>query len=428
LTLTKNGHRIPRMHIVTIHRGMYPDMIGGTYTYIYELGRRLAARGHRFDVIASTKRPDPGPPVDLEGMRIHSYAFRKLHPAYSTMQHLAKSYRIYQEIAEKSPVDILSVNDSQLGLKTARSALGREACQVPTFHASAALEYRLNTSWQVEAEPSAPKRVAMRAVAPAYEHWQWRFEDRLLRAARGILVLSEFTKSIIRESFPAIDLDLVRIIPSGVDTGRFLPADDRAAVRARLGLDADATYLITVRNLSPRMGIENLVEAMSDVVASEKAGSADVRLLICGEGKLRPALEESIARLGLGERVTLLGRVVDEDLVRYYQAADLFVLPTTAMEGFGIVTVEALSTNLPVVGTPAGATPEILLPIDQRLVTRDTSAEAIAEGIISWLDWRYDETGTTRYRDTVLAKYSWDHIAGEVESYYEEMLAGFRRS
>lgn len=405
---------------------MVPESIGGTYTYIYELGRRLASRGHRFDLIVSTKTMPGGGPEDLAGMRVYRYPFRRINPVLSTLQHLNKTYAIYSGLAAEEPVDILSVNDSHLGLKVAESGLGRRACQIPTFHAPLFLEFRLNTGWRVEAETSSFRRAVLRATEPPLEHWQRRFETRLLEAGQGIVVLSRFTRGLIEKHFPTVDLDRVRIIPSGVDTERFKQAPDRAEVRRKLGLPEDAVCLVTVRNLSPRMGLENLVEAMAMVRDSEPARGVDLVLNICGEGRLRSALEARIERLGLGGVINLLGRVTDETLVNHYQAADLFVLPTTAMEGFGIVTVEALATNLPVVGTPAGATPEILEPIDPRLVTRDTSAEAIAEGITSWLARRSEEAGTTRYRDEVMSKYTWDEVAGRVESYYEEASAAFK--
>jgi len=119
--------------------------------------------------------------------------------------------------------------------------------------------------------------------------------------------------------------------------------------------------------------------------------------------------------------------VTDDDLVGHYQAADLFVLPTVAMEGFGISTVEALSANLPVIGTPAGATPEILAPIDERLLTDDTSVESIARGIAAWLAWRHEDARTTRYRDEVLAKYAWHGVTDRVEAYYEQKVDDFKR-
>ncbi|MFH1689051.1 MAG: glycosyltransferase family 4 protein [Candidatus Eisenbacteria bacterium] len=416
------------MHIVYIHRGVYPEMVGGTYTYIHELGRRLAGRGHLVEIIGSTREAAAGPPQDISGMRVHRYSFRRINPVYSTLQHLSKTYEIYGRIAGERPVDILSVNDSHLGLKTATSALGRRACRIPTFHASLFLEYRLNTAWRIQAEPSSLRRLGMRAIEPVYEHWQRRFETRLLEASEGILVLSDFTRNLIEEYFPTADQGRVKIIPSGVDTDRFQPAENRGALRRELGFDDNSVHLITVRNLSPRMGLENLIEAMARVAASNEGRRANVHLHVCGEGRLRSVLEDRIRELGLADRVSLLGRVTDKSLVRYYQAADLFVLPTTAMEGFGIVTVEALSANLPVVGTPAGATPEILGPIDEDLITRDTSPQAIAEGIERWLARRAKLAGTTRYRDEVLAKYSWERVTDRVEEYYREMSERHRAS
>jgi len=249
----------------------------------------------------------------------------------------------------------------------------------------------------------------------------------VLRAADDILVLSEYSKGHIKREFPSVDLGRVSIIPSGVDTHRFRPADDRSAVRVRLGLDDNAVNLLTVRKLAPRMGLEQLVSAMPDISRASSAGGRTVHLTICGSGSLKLTLESLVRRLGLQENVTLAGRVSDEDLVAHYQAADLFVLPTTDMEGFGISTVEALSTDTPVVGTPAGATPEILTAIDERLLSADTSSEAIASAVIGWLGWRAEDEGRSRYRDEVIAKYDWDRVAERVEAYYEAKLDSHAR-
>ena len=400
---------------------MVPERIGGTYSYIYELGRGLASRGHDVDVIAATREPVAGPPFDLDGMTVHTYAYKRVNPVYSTLQHLKRTAELFEKIHEKHPVDVLSVHDTHLGLRAVRSPLGRSVCQIPTYHAPVFLEFRFNTAWKAESEPSALRRAVMRATEPPLEHWQRRFEEGVLQAADGVIVLSEYSKGHIRNLFPAVDLGKVRVIQGGVDAERFAPAEDRVAVRELLGHD-DSVYLVTVRNLMPRMGLEQLVDAMAIV----RSGSDRVRLVVCGAGPLKESLEQRVRDNGLEGAVELVGRVSDEDLVRHYQAADAFVLPTTAMEGFGISTVEALSANLPAIGTPAGATPEILEAIDPRLLTSDTTAEGIAAGITSWLKWRGEHEGTTRYRDEVLEKYAWPRVVEIIESYYEEVLNEFR--
>ncbi|MCK5597093.1 MAG: glycosyltransferase family 4 protein, partial [Candidatus Eisenbacteria sp.] len=282
------------MHIIFVHSGMVPERIGGTYSYIYELGRGLAARGHDVDVIAATREPVAAPPFDLEGMTVHTYTYKKLNPVYSTLQHLRRTAEIFERIHKDRPVDVLSVHDSHLGLRAARSRLGRSICQIPTYHAPVFLEFRFNTAWKVESEPSAVRRAVMRATEPTLELWQRRFEEGILKVADGVVVLSEYSTSHIRNLFPAVDLAKVRVIQGGVDAERFAPARDKGAVRERLGF-GDSVYLVTVRNLMPRMGLEQLIDAM----ALLKADGASARLVVCGAGPLRESLECRIRESGL---------------------------------------------------------------------------------------------------------------------------------
>jgi glycosyltransferase involved in cell wall biosynthesis len=416
------------MRIVFVHRAVSTERVGGTYTYIHDLGRRLVERGHEIHIVASARSAETPPFTVLDGLSVHRYAFHRLNPVLSTLQHLVHTYRAFASIADKGPVDVLSINDSHLGYGLARSRLGRASCQIPTYHAPSFLEYRFNTAWQARAERNPVRRAALRLAAPPLARWQRRFEAGVLDSAQGILVLSRYTLGHIERYHPHVDPGKVRVIPSGVDIKRFRPAEDKAAVRKSLGIDGRATVLLTVRNLSPRMGLENLIEAMATIAGTRAAREANLALLICGDGRLRGALEEMVRVRGLTGVVKLLGRVPHDDLPRCYQAADLFVLPTEAMEGFGIVTIEALASGIPVLGTPAGATPEIIGPIDPRLLTRDTSPSAIADGILSWLGWRSEDADASRYRREAEQKYAWDRVTGEVERFYEETVRAFRRS
>jgi len=414
------------MHVVFVHRGVYPERIGGTYSYIYELGRRLAASGHTVRVIANTREDVAPEPYLSEGMWIHTYAFPRRNRLESSIRHLTTVSRMFEQIHDEQPIDVLSVHEALLGWQLARTRVGRSVCQLPTFHAPGFLEFRLLTSWQLRDEPSWFKRAAKRLAASQIERSQRAMESGVLVCANGIHVLSRYSKEHIENQFHSVDTGKVEIIPGGVDSSRFRPADDRDAVRELMGIPPETIEILTVRNLSPRMGLENLVTALHQVIHSDATDRGNrLHLTICGDGLLRGALENQIESLSLSDRVTLAGRVTDDELVQRYQAADLFVLPTAAMEGFGISTVEALSCNLPVIGTPAGATPEILLPIDERLVTRDTSADAIADAMLSWLNRSGEGCGST-YRDEVLAKYDWDTVARRMESWYESELVRFR--
>ena len=127
---------------------------------------------------------------------------------------------------------------------------------------------------------------------------------------------------------------------------------------------------------------------------------------------MRAHLEQLIAELGMEKTVRLLGFVPAEQLPTYYQAADLFVLPSVASEAFGLVTVEALACDLPVLGTPVGATVELLGDFDPELLFTDTSPEAMASRILSWLRRGGTEQ---RYRPRVAEKFAWDVCMDRLE-------------
>ena len=213
-----------------------------------------------------------------------------------------------------------------------------------------------------------------RLVAYLNEPISVLLERSVVRRCARILVLSDYTRSLLAADHPD-ETGKIRAVSGGVDASSFSPGDGRRAARTRLGLDPDRRLLVTVRRAEPRMGIEELLRAMP-IMAAE-----DVGLAVVGGGLLTNDLVRLSSRLGLDGRVRFVGRVSEEDLRDWYRAADLFVLPTVAYEGFGMVTLEALASGTPVVGTTAGATPELLEPLDQRLVAGSSDPESLAAAI-----------------------------------------------
>jgi glycosyltransferase involved in cell wall biosynthesis len=151
------------------------------------------------------------------------------------------------------------------------------------------------------------------------------------------------------------------------------------------------------------MGIEVLLLALLRLPET-------VDLAVVGAGTLGDTLTRLAEELGLAERVTFVGQVSEPELVDWYRAADLFVLPTIAYEGFGLVTVEALACGTPVVGTPVGATPELLTPLDPRLVASAPSDEALARAVGDALEITGPEL-RERCRRYACERFSWDGVA-----------------
>ena len=243
----------------------------------------------------------------------------------------------------------------------------------------------------------------------------WLLEWSCLRRAALVHVLSEFSARQLRSLYGVAGARIVKIA-GGADTERFRPAADRMAARAALGLRPQVSLLFTVRNLEARMGLDRLLEAMARL----RYFHPSAHLVIAGTGSCADALRRQAATLGIEDRVDFVGFIDDSRLSAYYQAADAFVLPTRELEGFGLVTVEALACGTPVLGTPVGATPELLTPLDAALLFRDASVRGIADGLDRFLRaLRADPAGAIALRASCRryaeSQYGWDRSVAALE-------------
>lgn len=236
-----------------------------------------------------------------------------------------------------------------------------------------------------------------------------RIERSVVRRARAVLPMSRFMATRVRDLHD-VPPSRVRVVPGGVDRERFTPPADRRALRARLGVGDATRLVVTLRNLEPRMGLIELLRAMPAV----RVAHPEVRLVVAGTGPLAGALRAETEALGLTGTVRLAGFVPETELAAFYGGADLFVLPTQALEGFGLVTLESLACGTPVCGTPVGATPELLAPLDPALVFDGASAEAIAQGMIRALARGDAESLRARSR-AYTESFTWDAVAARLE-------------
>jgi glycosyltransferase involved in cell wall biosynthesis len=251
-----------------------------------------------------------------------------------------------------------------------------------------------------------------------------RIERRALNRSDRIIVLSRFTRDKLRRAYKIPD-DKIVIIPGGVDLERFYPATDRTGIRERLNIPGEKTILLTVRNLVPRMGLENLLHAMQAVIKTVP----DAYLVVGGEGPLKDHLVSLTRKLGIDNHISFAGFIPEADLPDYYRATDIFILPTLELEGFGLITLEALASGIPVLGTPVGGTVEILSRLDSQYLFKDTGAESMAELIIKTCREFKDNPTlrrevSSRCRVFVEENYSWEKNVDALENMIAQMGIG----
>jgi teichuronic acid biosynthesis glycosyltransferase TuaC len=185
--------------------------------------------------------------------------------------------------------------------------------------------------------------------------------------------------------------DKVHDFRQGVDTHRFFPGDPGEA-RERLSLAAPGPILVWVGRMIPVKGLEVLLEACR-LLHRERPG---FRLVLVGDGPLRPKLEAEVAAQGLVGTVLFAGAVAHHGLPDWYRAADLTVMSSWS-EGIPNVLLESLACGTPFVATAVGSIPELAIDPGQDIV-RPGDAGALARAIAHRLGHPVERRAMVQYR------------------------------
>ena len=263
--------------------------------------------------------------------------------------------------------------------------------------------------WAGESHAEGASRFAVQA-----KRW---IERRVYRQARRLIVLSDaFGEVLVRDY--GIKAEKIRRVPPGIDTKRFLSSLDRGSARERLGWPTDRPIVLVVRRLVQRMGLENLIDAAVRV----RKEVPTFLLLIAGKGPLTDALGRRIKDLGLQDHVRLCGFVPDDHLPIAYRAADLTVVPTVALEGFGLIVVESLASGTPVMVTPVGGLPEAVRDLSENLIMPGFDVSNLAASLIDALKGRLPLPTEEACRSFAVESYDWQVIAPKIRAVYEEAI------
>jgi rhamnosyl/mannosyltransferase len=254
-------------------------------------------------------------------------------------------------------------------------------------------------------------------VRPA---WKYRlfyrpFLARVLDRADRIIVASP----AMRET--AEQLEGYRhktvVIPYGIEPSALEASTSiRSRARAIRG-DSPAPLLLFVGRLVPYKGVAVLIRALRDTAA---------RLVVVGDGPLRPSLEQLAVALGVAGRIVFTGAVPDDEVLAHYHACDALVLPSiTRAEAFGVVQIEAMACGKPVISTdlPSGV-PWVNQHGDTGLVIPPGDGPALAAAIRQLAE---DPALRARLgasaRRRVDAEFTAERMAGRTVRLYGEVVA-----
>ncbi len=218
-------------------------------------------------------------------------------------------------------------------------------------------------------------------------------------------------------------------LPNGVDTEVFCP-QPRTTYRAQLGVGDDVPVALFVGALDQAhrfKNVDGLLRAFKRMQVDDSQDVCDTlasaQLWIVGDGDLRPELEALSRQLGLADRVRFLGKHPPTDLPPIYSAADVLVLPSTGVESFGVVLIEALACGTAVIASSLPGVRTVVNDGHDGVLVPPQDEATLATTLGQLLSDR-DRTQAMGQagRSKVQTRYDWQVIGKLLESYYYAVL------
>jgi glycogen synthase len=413
------------IRVAVVARSVFPlHGHGGLERHVYDLTRYLADAGLAVTLI--TREPalsadsNAGPHSIHPRIQLRTVPYRTFPLAGrrgTTVIDRSTAYPLFGERAGRVALDLVRRGEIDLVHGFGASVLGyarqRRTSTAPLV---------MNPQGLEEFGATAPGRARLKRVA-------------YLPLRRAVLVCAQAADRVIatdRSLEPAVQAHLrlpthrIVTIPNAIDLpwlDRLATADDGRRVRSEAGIGDDETVLLSVGRLEENKGFHILAAALAALRDhSPVISSGRWRWVVIGDGPYRGRLTDVIARLGLGDRTRLAGRLDDSRLHAWYEAAALFVHPTL-YEGSSLVTLEAMGHHRAVVVTDAGGLPDKVETGRNGWIVPAGDASALAAAISGALAPRVDlATLGRRGREIVERDFSWDAAAAATIGLYRALL------
>lgn len=236
-----------------------------------------------------------------------------------------------------------------------------------------------------------------------------RMTRRTLQRVDAMLTVSRAMRSKVVADF-GVPAHRVHAVVNGIDTAVFHPRD-RGAMRARLGLPAEAGLVLYVGRFVRAKGMDELLEAFGRLAQDDPA----LHLALVGDGVMQDELAAAVRAAGWGGRVHMPGGMEPAQVAEWIGAADVLTLPSWS-EGYPNVLVEALASGRPVVATAVGGAGEIVGD-DGGVLVPPKDAGALADALRAVLDRRWDPAVLA-----ASARRGWDDVARDTLAVCEQVL------
>jgi glycosyltransferase involved in cell wall biosynthesis len=367
------------MRICMVTSTNFPPEEGIGY-HVYNISKRLIERGHEVTVVTRGKLGFTEKDC-FDGIQILRPTYAPVYPFHVAL-HGFFANRVFEQI--ENEFDIVHIH-------TPLS---------PTLKTHLPMISTIHTSQTEDARHTEVVNLRAHLYCIQTRYISFPLIRKLINASSMVTTVSN---SVVQELEKDYKFSDAVIVGNGVDERKFHPIKTKG----------DSNYILYVGRLGYRKGIFELLKAIKNVL-----DHYDIKLLLVGKGELEPLLREYVRSNNLDGNVQFLGHVGRDRLVRLYQEARIFVMPSIYESG-PLTLLEAMSCGRPVIATSTGISPEVIKHGYNGLLIPSSNATLIQSAIEEVMqDESFGNFMGTNARKTIEDNYSWDRVTDRVEKCY----------
>lgn len=387
----------------------FPPYYSGMGTVVFETAVELAKRGHSVEVITPEYYEEQEiKPVEAEPEKKHAPVLQKnidfvkrLEPTV-TYGNAARLPNLDKELAQ---FDIVHLHYPFFGTANVVRRWKKKnphKALVVTYHMDTRAPGLLGLFFKLYAKYYLPK---MLEVA-----------DVIIASSFDYARVSDAGQLLARKPRKWVEL------PFGVDVNRFRPAPVDIGFITAQGLDPNLPTVLFVGGMDQAHFFKGVLVLLEALLLAKNAGSL-VQAILVGDGELRAEYELKAQGLGVTHLVKFAGRVSDQDLPKFYQNADLVVLPSTTVgEAFGMVLLEAYASGVPVVASDLPGVRTVAA--EAGTIFTPGKPEELCRILFEYFQPEVDQAAWRRAARIVAeTKYAWPLIVQKLEGIYQDVLS-----
>ena len=376
-----------------------PRVVGGIARVVYDLSKTLLKDGHEVTVVTYKEGdlPDFEDDKGVKVYRVNNYMINPNNFIDWVMQLnfnlVAKANEI---IAKEGNFDVIHAHDWLVAYAAKTLKNSYNIPIVATIHAT---EAGRNSGIHDETQ---------RYINDT--EWMLTYE------ASEVIVNSNYMKNELQRLF-GLPYEKINVIPNGVNMSLFSGIERDYNFRRKFAMDNEKIILFMGR-LVYEKGIQHLISAMPKILQ----GYHDSKLVICGKGGMIDELRSQVYNLGISEKVYFAGYLSGKDVQKMYKSADISVFPST-YEPFGIVALEAMLSENPVVVSDIGGLNEIVQHRENGMKAYCGNPNSIADAILELLyDHKLCSEITKKAKNKVRNEYNWSKISQDTHFAYQKAI------